>query len=244
VTPLGPRISVVIPVYNQGRHLAEAIESVLAQSRRADEVIVVDSSTDDTATVARRFLPHVRYVFQPRAGIGAARNLGITMSSGDLLAHLDADDVWVPDKLAAQEEALGRDYGLDLVGAEMEEFISPDAGDEIRATVRCLPAPQPSYSASAIVVRREAFLRVGFYETRWRVAADLSWFVRAREAGLRTATVPRVLARRRLHADNTGLRERDRASERVLVLKLALDRRRAHATAAGELGPDPPATEP
>ena len=237
-------VSVVIPVYNQKRHLAEAIESVLAQSRRADEVIVVDSSTDDTATVARRFLPHIRYVFQPREGIGAARNLGIRMSCGNLIAHLDADDLWGPDKLAVQEEALARDPGIDLVGAEMEEFISPDAAPEIRAALRCLPAPQPSFSASAIVVRREAFLRVGFYETQWRVASDLSWFVRAREAGLKTAMVPRVLARRRLHADNTGLRERELASERVLVLKLALDRRRGRVAAGDPVGPDPPTTAP
>ncbi len=228
----GPRVSVVIPVYNQMRYVAEAIDSVLTQTRPADEVIVVDSSSDRAADVIRPFLRRIRYVFQPPEGVGAARNLGVRMAGGDFFAHLDADDVWTTDKLAAQIDAFARDPELDLVGGEMEEFVSPDVGPEIRDSVRCLPASQPGFSASVIAVRREAFLRVGFYETEWRLGSDLSWFMRAQEAGLKTAMVPRVLARRRLHASNTGLRNREFARERVLVLKLALDRRRARAAAS------------
>jgi glycosyltransferase involved in cell wall biosynthesis len=226
---------VIIPVRDHGRYLAEAIDSVLVQTHRPDEIIVVDDgSRDDTAAVAARFVPAVTYVRQEAQGLGAARDRGIRVSSGDYLAHLDADDVWTQDKLERQLDAFARDPELDLVGAEMEEFFSPDAGPEVRATVRCRPWPQASYSASVIVVTRAAFLRVGFYETEWRVGTDLSWFLRARDAGLRTAVVPRVLARRRLHAGNTSLRNREFSRERVQILKLALDRRRARETGGGE----------
>jgi glycosyltransferase involved in cell wall biosynthesis len=229
-----PRVSVVIPVYNQGAYVSEAIESVLAQSLAPAEVIVVDSSDDGSTEVARSFVPRIRHVFHPREGIGAARNLGATLATGDLLAHLDADDVWLPDKLDAQLAVLAADPGIDLVGGEMEEFISPDVAAEVGGKVRYLAAPQPGFSASVLLVRREAFERVGPYSTRWCLGADLDWFIRAREVGLRTATVPRVLARRRLHTSNSGLRHREFARDRVHVLKLALDRRRAREAGGGK----------
>jgi glycosyltransferase involved in cell wall biosynthesis len=224
----------VIPVYNQGRYVAEAIESALSQSAAPAEVIVVDGSDDGSAEVARSFVPRIRHVLQPREGIGSARNLGVAVSTGDLLAHLDADDVWERDKLEAQLAVLAADPGIDLVGGEMEPFISPDLEPELAGRVHCLAAPQAGFSASVLLVRREAFQRVGQYSTRWRLGADLDWFVRAREAGLRTAMVPRVLARRRLHAANSGLREREFARDRVHVLKLAIDRRRAREAGGGE----------
>jgi glycosyltransferase involved in cell wall biosynthesis len=229
----GLRISVVIPVYNQGLYVSEAIESALSQSVAPAEVIVVDSSDDGSVEVARSFVPRIRHVVHARQGVGAARNLGVMLAAGDLFAHLDADDVWVPEKLEAQLAVLAADPGIDLVGGQMKEFISPDVAAELRGRVRCLAAPQPGFSASVLLVRREAFERVGRYSTRWRLGADLDWFIRAREVGLRTATVPRVLARRRLHACNSGLREREFARDRVHVLKLALDRRRAREGGGG-----------
>jgi glycosyltransferase involved in cell wall biosynthesis len=230
------RISVIIPAYNHGHYLGEAIESVLRQTRRPEEVIVVDSSTDDTASVAKRYLPHIRYTFEPKRGIGSARNAGVRLARGEFLAHLDADDLWVPEKLAVQMEAFARDPDLDLVGGQMEAFFSADASPELREAIFCPPAALDSLSASVIVVKREAFLRVGFYETHWRVAADLNWLLRVRDAGLKTAMIPGVLARRRLHSENSGLRDHEFARERLLALKQALDRRRVRDTAVPRSG--------
>src|ERR1700758_706720 len=95
-------ISVIIPVYNAEKYLAEAIESVLAQTYRPIEVIVVDDgSTDSSADIAKRFAS-VRYCFQSHSGLGATRNRGIDLSQGKFLAFLDADDLWVEDKLTHQ----------------------------------------------------------------------------------------------------------------------------------------------
>ncbi len=94
----GPLVSVGIPVYNCERFLAEAIESVLAQTYRHVEVIVVDDgSVDHSADIAGNFGPRVRYCYQKNSGIGAARNRGLALASGELLAFLDADDCWVKD---------------------------------------------------------------------------------------------------------------------------------------------------
>lgn len=98
-----PKVSVIIPAYNSSRYLAETIESVLAQSYREFEVIVVDDgSTDETLAVAQRFAPTVRALTKANGGPASARNLAMQHASGDYLAFLDSDDLWVADKLEKQ----------------------------------------------------------------------------------------------------------------------------------------------
>ena len=98
-----PTVSVVIPVHNGERYLAEAIESVLEQSHPALECIVVDDgSTDSTAAVAGRYGDRVRFAERAHAGVSAARNLGTSLARGELVAFLDHDDSWLADKLERQ----------------------------------------------------------------------------------------------------------------------------------------------
>jgi hypothetical protein len=107
------RISVVIPAYNAGRYLARAIDSVLAQSRPADEIIVVDDgSSDNTPDVAARYAGRICFIRQGNAGASVARNTGIEAASGEWIAFLDADDEWLPEKLHVQMEHLGRNPEL------------------------------------------------------------------------------------------------------------------------------------
>jgi glycosyltransferase involved in cell wall biosynthesis len=98
-----PTVTVIIPAYNHGRFLGEALESVLAQTYQDLEVLVVDDgSTDDTQAVVARNAPSVHYIRQSHAGPAAARNRGIAASHGELIAFLDADDRWYPGKVAFQ----------------------------------------------------------------------------------------------------------------------------------------------
>ncbi len=106
-------ISVVIPAYNAGAYIARAIDSVLAQSRVADEIIVVDDgSTDNTADIVAQYESKVKYIYQDNAGASVARNTGIEAATGEWIAFLDADDEWLPEKLAIQLELLERNPGL------------------------------------------------------------------------------------------------------------------------------------
>jgi len=220
------RVSVVIPAYNNGDYLLEAIESVLNQTCPAFEVIVVDSSTDKTSEIAKKYSPPVRYKFQKKSGIGKARNLGLKIARGNYFAHLDADDIWAPDKLALQKEAFLRNSSLDIAGGYIEPFFSPELSQEDRKRIDCSPGPLPGFSASAIVVKKEAFFRAGWYPENWNVGQDLAWFIQARERGLKEIMIPQVLVRRRLHKSNTDFLNRDSGRERLLILKSALDRRR------------------
>ena len=103
------RISVVIPAYNKERWISRAIDSVLSQTRPAEEVLVVDDgSVDQTGRMAEKYGEKVRIIRQKNAGPGDARNTGIREAGGNWIAFLDADDQWLPEKLQLQTEHLQR----------------------------------------------------------------------------------------------------------------------------------------
>ena len=121
-----PAISVVIAVYNGGSTIRRAIESVLAQTYPAHEIIVIDDgSTDDTDVVVAEFGDRVRYLHQSNAGVSAARNAGAAAATGKWLAFLDADDWYYPDRLRWHAEWLSRDPGLDFLTGDYE-YRRPD----------------------------------------------------------------------------------------------------------------------
>jgi glycosyltransferase involved in cell wall biosynthesis len=118
-----PTVTVIIPTYNYGRFVADAIASVLAQTYAVFEIVVVDDgSTDETEEVVKTFGERVRYIKQQNAGVSAARNAGIEVSSGDLIAFLDADDTWLPEKIEKQVAKFAEDAEIGLVHCGMREF--------------------------------------------------------------------------------------------------------------------------
>jgi len=222
-----PLVSVVIPVYNCEQYLAEAIESVLVQTYWPIEIIVVDDgSTDSSADVAQRFPPPVRYRFQPHSGAGAARNRGIDQAQGSFFAFLDADDLWVEDKLARQRAAFDDDAELDMVFGHVRHFHSPELDEDSRKRIPYPAEIMPGYSHATMLIARDAFLRVGLFETNYQVGEFIDWYLRAIEKGLKSMMLPEIVMKRRLHAANIGIRERRSQTDYVRILKASLDRRR------------------
>jgi glycosyltransferase involved in cell wall biosynthesis len=212
-----PSIGVVVPAFNAERFLGAALGSILSQSRPPDRVVVVDDgSTDGTAEEAARFGDAVRLLRQGNRGQSAARNRGAEEAGCDLLAFLDADDLWTPDKLDGQERMLTGDPSLDMAFGQVVQFREGGGQDP----------PAPAYFAGAMLVRRAAFDRVGPFDESLRTGEFLDWFLRAREAGLSFGTLPSVVLRRRIHGENLGVRMRDDRSDFVRLLKASLDRRR------------------
>jgi len=119
--PAAPKFSVIIPAYNSAAFMARAVESVLAQSWPAHEIIVVDDgSTDNTLQVARGFGDQVRVVHQSNAGVSMARNRGVEVATGDWLAFLDADDWYYPERLQWHAEWIADDPELDFLTGDYE----------------------------------------------------------------------------------------------------------------------------
>jgi glycosyltransferase involved in cell wall biosynthesis len=227
VSAASPRISVMIPAFNAEPYIGEALASVFAQSLPADEVIVVDDgSEDNTAAAASAFGDRVRLIRQERGGNGAARNAAVAVARGEYFAFLDADDRFRPDKLERQMQALDADPQLDMIFGHVEEFISPELPDEIKAGIRSPAAAQPWAAPNLMLIRRASFARVGPFATHLRVGVTVDWYARASEIPLRSAVLPRVVLERRLHAQNNGIREQDARSQYIQVLKASIDRRR------------------
>jgi len=225
-----PLITVIIGAYNAERYLAEAIESVLAQTHPNLELIVVDDgSTDRTGEIAESYGEPVRCIRQRNGGMAASRNRAIPEARGDYLAFLDADDRFPPDKLERQLAVFEAQPELDIVYGHVTEFLSPDLDEAAQALLRAPEHDVPWPTPNLMLVRRESFLRVGLFSTDLKVGIGVDWHARANELGLRSAVPPIVVLERRLHAENNGIRQRESKPQYLHVLKAALDRRRAEA---------------
>lgn len=221
-------ISVVMSVFNNRAYLGEAIESVLSQTGAPHELIVIDDgSTDGSADVVKSYGEGVRYVYQPNSGIGPATNRGLALATGEYLASLDSDDLWLPGKTAAQLAFLAADPSCDLVFGHYEEFVTPELPSG-RLTLGDRPAgPRPGHVFGSMLARRESALRVGLFSETLRLGQFIDWLARARALGLRETLAPDLVLRRRIHDNNTTRREKAREQDYVRLLKAHLDRRRA-----------------
>jgi len=221
-------ISVIIVVHNGARYLAEAIDSVLAQTYHPFEIIVVDDgSTDESAHVAQQF--PVRYYYQTHSGPGAARNHGTEQARGEFLAFLDADDIWLPAKLEQQLAAFAAQPKREAVFGQVEHFNSPEL-EPVARSARFIGTTMNGISAGTMLIHRAAFMRVGLFSTRWQVGDFVDWYARLQEIELEIFSLPEVVMRRRIHGNNLTLRLSKVARvEYAQILKAALDRRKMHA---------------
>jgi glycosyltransferase involved in cell wall biosynthesis len=223
-------VSVIIPAYNAEKYLAEAVGSVLAQSHRPLEVIIVDDgSTDRTKAVAASFGSAVNYSWQAHAGAAAARNTGVRMAQGGFIAFLDADDLWEPCKLALQVHAFRQDPTLSMVFGHVQQFVSPELSTEEAARLNYQRGPLPGRSPSALLMRTIAFRQIGEFDVQWKLGEFVDWHCRAQESGLKELMLPEVVCRRRLHRTNQGLVNKAERREYIEIIRHALARRRRGA---------------
>lgn len=186
------KVSVVIPTYNRAKYLKQALDSVLAQTHKDLEIIVVDdSSKDNTAEVVSSYGPQVRYIVQENRERGAARNRGIDESRGDYVAFLDSDDAWLPEHL---ERCLGAlDSKKDEAAAYSGSYLMGEDGEIIEK----LPASgfrgdplkdivsgfsSHGCNASSSVIKREIFEKAGRFSEVRELSGSEDWEMWARLA--------------------------------------------------------------
>jgi len=223
-----PLVSVIIPVYNAEMYVAEAIGSVLAQRYNPVEIIVIDDgSTDDSAAVVKKFSA-VNYEHQPNGGISTARNRGVEQAQGEFLAFLDADDLWVKDKLTLQLAAFEDNLDLDIVFGQVQQFNGLELSNT-QNDKQSVKGLMPGYIPSTMLIKRDSFFRVGLFETHWKMGEFASWYLRSLEQGLKNLMLPDLVTWRRLHKTNNGIKQRVAINDYVHIIKASLDRRREAA---------------
>ena len=225
------RVSVVMAVRDGERYLVEAIDSILDQTRRPDEVIVVnDGSTDATADILAGYGDVLSVIVQDPLGVSAALNRGITAATGDVIGFLDADDVFLPNGLAARLGVLERDDELDIVVGSIEQFVSPELADEVAGRFRVDATPVMVPLFQAVLVRRRVFDVVGMLDESFSTGSNIDWVARARVAGVRVAELEQVVTRRRIHLWNTGVTKPLQTRANLLSVLRAHSRRTSPPT--------------
>ena len=226
-----PLVSIIIPARNAVSVLPDALRSVLQQTYARWEALVVDDgSIDGTAQVAQKFITadsRFRLIAQPHGGVSNARNAALRSASGELIAFLDADDVWLPEKLARQirffSEGRRADFaftnywywdGASTMGARYVKRHRFPEGDPFYGLVRA-----NVYCTSTVVVSREALGRVGEFDTTLSIGEDWDLWLRLAETGIRAAGEWEPMARYRFWPHNATRVQLKVAEANVRVLE-------------------------
>lgn len=220
------KISVIIPAYNAANYLPDTIQSIRAQIPSVDEIILMDDgSIDNTKEVISHFRD-VSYFWQPNSGTATALNEAMKKASGQYLAFLDADDLWLPGKLNTQLEIFDRNPQLDMVFGGIEQFISPELTEEERSKIEFQSGPMIGRHKSTWMIKRDSFYKVGPFTESFVLEEFMDWYMRAKDMGLTEVVVVQVMAKRRIHTTNISRVKKDLRTEFPKLLKSALDRRR------------------
>lgn len=222
-------VSCVVPVFNGERYIEEAIDSILAQTYRPLQIVVVDDgSQDGTRAVLRGYREQITYVWQPRAGPSAARNRGLSTAAGEYLAFLDADDVWHPEKLARQMARFQARPELDLCLTQVRNFWTPDLAEvEQRVRDQNLAVVITAWMLSSALARRTLLQAVGQFDPQLFLGEDTDWFTRVAQHGAQIEVLPDFLVSRRLHPNGVSLGVNTFNRDELLQhLKAVVDKKR------------------
>lgn len=225
-----PLVSVLLPVKNGERFLAAAIQSVLDQDYGPLELIVVDGqSNDQTREIAESF--PVRYLFQSGdPGLAAARNLGIEVAGGELIAFISHDDLWTRNKLSLQVNHMVSHPEIQYTITRVKFFLEPGCAVPLGFRKKLLEGDYPAPMPETLVARKSLFRKIGGFNAGFTIAEDVDWFIRARDRNVPSAVIPYVLVLKRVHGANLSFRSTTReifAQDILRIAKQSLDRRRA-----------------
>jgi glycosyltransferase involved in cell wall biosynthesis len=209
-----PEFSIVMACYNATETLAETLASLQAQTVQDWEAVCVDDGSDDETffvlRAAARLDPRIKVIWQKNAGPSIARNTGVTAAQGGWIAFLDADDLWVPEKLAIVTDVIERTPDAAAVFGKVAFFETVSGDDTAMSSVKAgkaslvdLLGENPVCTLSNLCVRRDAFQTLGGFDTSMRYSEDLEFIIRLVAAGFPLIGTTSLLIRYR--ASNHGL---------------------------------------
>jgi len=220
-------VSVIMPVHNGASFLKDALDSIVRQGYSLLEVIVVDDgSTDTTKEVFERFNSLTkRYVFQEQRGPAAARNRGLQLAQGDVIAFLDADDLWPDNKIKSQIAILNSDPHLEAVYGRVQ-FMLASAAENAGNNFEKLGEPSIGVNLGSGLFKKRVFERMGFFDEALASSEDVDWLMRLKESGVPMRVMQETGLLYRIHPDNMTRDKSSREAYFIKAIKKSLDRRK------------------
>jgi glycosyltransferase involved in cell wall biosynthesis len=228
-------VSVIMPVLNAERFLRAALDSVLAQTYRRLEIILVDGgSTDGTEAIGRAY-PAARWLTQAGSGLAGAWNSGLQAALGQFIAFQDSDDLWVPEKLDRQVAYLAAHPEAEYVLGHVQLFVEPGSPPPPGMLPEVFGGARRGRMPGTLLARRELFDRVGGFDPRFGMTTDIDWFARLDALGVVGGLLTEVVLLKRFHAENVSVSSGASEYARHLprLLKRALDLRRGRKPETG-----------
>ncbi len=224
-------VTVIIPIFNGERFIEGVIKNVREQDYAPLEIIIIDDgSTDSTADAVASFRDNIRYIHQENRGPAAARNRGINMSSGNVIAFLDVDDLWPRNKVKRQVSFLQDNPRVEIVQGLIQEFALNIPIEPEKVPLKASSKPYNFINLGCASFRKSVFDKVGLFDETLHFNEDTDWFFRAWENNIAKSVLNEVSLFYRKHAGNmtgnVGLVE----SGFVRLFKKHLDRCRAKGT--------------
>ena len=236
ITLTTPQVSVVMPAYNEAPTIGLVTGKLLKLPFVHEIVIVDDGSSDDIQSAVDALPVDVLFIRQGNAGPAAARNRGIGAASGDYIAFLDVDDLWTPDHLEALYAEFATNSMLDVSHglAQVTTLDHPDTPGEYLGNPR---ESFPHYIGAGLY-KRDAFEKIGVFDTELRFGEDTDWFQRARSASLDIAHLEEVTLFVRRHASNSTRGKTLHELNALRVIKKHLDRQRGDSVTTTKRTPE------
>ncbi len=202
-------VSIIIPSYNAARYVQEAINSALDQTHKNIEVIVIDDgSTDETKNILEPYATaqKIKYFFQENKGLSAARNAGVKIAKGEYIALLDADDIFLPEKIEEQVQFLEQNPHCDVCYCDLYHFWDENPHKLLKLNYKyysgadVLPGLlEKSFIAPlTVVLRKSVFNRFGYFDENLKRSEDLDFWFRLAYGGAQIFFLPKILTKLRM----------------------------------------------
>ena len=219
-------ISIVIPVFNAELYLSEAINSVLNQSNPPHEIIVInDGSTDQSLEILESYEKKIKLISRENKGVAFSVNEGIQLASQPWIGFIDADDLWMPNKLELQYRYLSENPEVQILFGQMRQFISPELPISIKDTIYCPSVPESGFIRPAMLAHQSIFKKFGLFDSNLRIGDFIDWFQKIKENGVKFECLDETVYQRRLHKNSLSSRS-GAQNEFLKILKAKLDRAR------------------
>lgn len=197
-----PTVSVIIPVYNGEAFLDQCIESIINQSMTPHQILIIDDgSTDGSKEIAQGY-SNIEYVHQKNLGVASARNLGLSMATGEFVAFIDQDDFWNKEALAQRLSYVEAHNDARVVLGKQYWFL-----DGLKEKPSWVKSEQMDHDLNGFLMgcallKKDLFDEFGIFDTSFRFCSDFDWFFRLKDGGVAFHQIEQTILNKRIHAKN------------------------------------------